>query len=167
MSSRIYHTILNVIVREIIAVFRPVKGILQDFHAGISRIFKKFFRHRRESSEIFRYDRNISERTFKVLKEVHARSFADLTFLRRLISIGHSIILGKSVEVINAEDVIEFHIAGDPVDPPLIARLLKGFPVIERVSPQLSRFGECIRRASRDVDRISFLVHMEDLLVCP
>ena len=155
------------IVREIIAVLGPVKSVLQDLHTGISRVFKQFLSHRSKCSQILRNDRNITQRVFKVLEEIHSRSFADLSFLRCLISIGYCVVLGKSVEVINAENIIEFHIAGDPVDPPLIAVLLKGFPVIERISPQLSRFGESIRRASRDIDRIPLLIHVEDLLVRP
>ena len=124
VRSRIHNAVPDVVVGQIVAVLCPVKCILQDLHSGITGILEQLLRDRRESSEIFCDDRNVTELLVQVLEEIHARALHDLSVLRRLIAVRDCVIFRKSVKVVDAEHIVELHIPGNAVDPPAVSGFL-------------------------------------------
>ena len=58
--------------------------------------------------------------------------------------------------MVDPYNVIQAEAVGDSFDPPLISRVTVHFPVVQRVSPELSCFTEIVRGDACDVFRFKF-----------
>ena len=87
--------------------------------------------------------------------------------LRRLITIRNRIIFIEAAEVIDPHHIIELITVGDPLHPPRIFRLAVIFPAVQRVTPQLSRSRERIRRTSGHRSRRQCIIQLEQLRIRP
>ena len=65
--------------------------------------------------------------------------------------------------MVDANHIIKLKAVFNPFDPPLITGLLVILPVIQRVAPELSCRGKCIRRASCHSGRFVILIKLEHL----
>jgi len=55
-----------------------------------------------------------------------------------------------------------------PLDPPIVAVFFVSFPVVERIAPELSVFGEVVGRAAGNGFRVAFLgVELKEFWVLP
>ena len=68
----------------------------------------------------------------------------------RLRTRSHRPVRDKSPEVIDPGDVEQLQGPPRPLDPPPIAASAQRRPVIQRVAPQLTVIGKCVRRGTRD-----------------
>ena len=156
-----------IIVREIIALLAGVKGELKDFHSREARILYQLADRRCDVAEILRNDMNIAELLLYLPEEAHAGALDPFAVLRGLLAVRDLVILIERAEMIDAEYITELKAAPDPADPPLVMCLFQIFPVIDRIAPELTVRGKCIRRASGDLRRHIFLVEEEHFRVRP
>ena len=73
----------------------------------------------------------------------------------------------QSPAVIDADEIEEFQVVADPVDPPGIAAFLQSIPVVYRVSPELPCPAEVVGRHPGDKGSPSPRVELEQGGVCP
>ena len=65
--------------------------------------------------------------------------------------------------MVDAHHIVELEAVCDPFDPPLVSGLFMIVPVIERVAPELSGCGKCIRRAACHSSGLIVLIELEHL----
>ena len=65
--------------------------------------------------------------------------------------------------MIDTNHIVKLKAVFNPFDPPLVSGLLVILPVIQRISPELSCRGKCIRRASCHSGRFVILIELEHL----
>ena len=64
----------------------------------------------------------------------------------------------KTAKMIDAQKIGQNQLVTNPGDPPLITAILMGFPIIERISPELAGGGEIVRRNTGDNGWIPVLI---------
>ena len=69
--------------------------------------------------------------------------------------------------MVDPYNVIQAEAVGDSFDPPLIFRVTVHFPVVQRVSPELSCSRKSIWRASCYLYRAVFLIQFKEPRICP
>ena len=69
--------------------------------------------------------------------------------------------------MVDSKNVIFFPAGRKAFYPPGIAVFFLFFPVINGVSPKLAVFGKIIRRNSRNVSGVSFLIKIKKFRICP
>ena len=150
----------------------PCTGIprkLQHLHAGEPGLLHKFTYFIGNDTQILRDNRQLLRPKVLIQRteQRHARALDPLAVLSRLITIRYRIISFKSPEMIHPERVVQVEAVADPVNPPLEACYSMLLPVIQRISPQLPCRAECIWRHACNAGRISILIILKQLPVCP
>ena len=138
--------ILHMIVREIVAGFAGVKGELENLHARIAGALEKLLGRGCDIAQVLRDDRDVAEFFFHSAEEVLAGSFDNLAVLGGLVTVRDLVVFRKSVEVVQADDIVELKVAGKALDPPAITVFFEFFPVVDRIAPELACGREGIRR---------------------
>ena len=87
--------------------------------------------------------------------------------LRGRITVGNEVVLVKASEMIDPDNVIQLIAVCNSLDPPPVTGLLMIIPAIQRISPQLSRSRESIRRTARHTDRRTVLIQLEKFRMRP
>ena len=109
----------------------------------------------------------IAERMKQCFEYCGSRSFFPLAIDRCFFG-GRNLPVGlKAAEMVDANDVAKAKGCAHSFDPPAIAFLRMGWPVIERVSPVLPGGAEVIWRDARYNAWVAFFVQIEQSLICP
>ena len=154
-------------MRQIIALLAGIEGKLQHLHARIPGLLHKPDHRRRQIPEVLGDDRTISQRFLQRVEQGIPGSCRPFSIDRGLLPVRDLVILVKTAEVIDPYDVIAPEAVGKPLHPPGKIRAPVILPVVNRISPQLSRRGEPIRRAPGHHRRISLFVQLEQLRMAP
>ena len=167
MCSRVNDAVAVIIVRLIFAVTLGIKSKLQDLHAGISRFLQQFMYFRSEETQILGDDLTAADRFLQCVKQLDPRALHPGPVHSRILLSGNLIIGFKSAEVVDPDRVVEEEGALHAGPPPGEILRPVPVPVIDRVSPELSRRGKSVRRASGDYGRTPFAVQLEVLRMAP
>ena len=167
MGAGVDNGILHMIVREIVAGFAGVKGELENLHARIAGALEKLLGRGCDIAQVLRDDRDVAEFFFHSAEEVLAGSFDNLAVLGGLVTVRDLVVFRKSVEVVQADDIVELKVAGKALDPPAVPVFFEFFPVVDRIAPELACGREGIRRAARHYGRDKVFVKAEDVGVSP
>ena len=167
MCSRVNDAVAVIIVRLIFAVTLGIKSKLQDLHAGISRFLQQFMYFRSEETQILGDDLTAADRFLQCVKQLDPRALHPGPVHSRILLSGNLIIGFESAEVVDPDCVVEEEGALHAGSPP--GKILRPVPVpvIDRISPELSRRGKSVRRASGDYGRTPFAVQLEVLRMAP
>ena len=167
MSSCIDNTVMFIFIREITTVLAAVKCKLKDFHSRISTVFQHFQDTLCKETKIFCNHTKLSNLFIQCMEEVKSRSFFPFTILCGLITIRDCIIFIKSAKMIDSYYIIKFQAVSHTLHPPAIIVFFKFLPVIQRISPQLTRSGKSIRRTACNGFRVIILIKLQHLRICP
>ena len=121
----------------------------------------------REKAQILRDDVMPADRLFDGLEKCRTGALAPDAFFRGLAGSPHAIVGFKAAEVIEAHDIELRAGMCHTADPPGIALLFVHVPAVERIAPELSRFGKRIRRTARHLDHVRFLIQIKELRIRP
>ena len=69
--------------------------------------------------------------------------------------------------MVDPDQVDQFEQMSEARDPPAVAVAGHGFPVVQRIAPELTRGAEIVRRYTGHHDRLTSLVEFEQVLVRP
>ena len=167
VCSRVYNTVVIVIVGKIVALPACVKRKLQHFHPRKFCLLHKFQHTRCQKSQILRDHLAVPESLLHGFKQLVSRPFLPHAMLRRLILVRDRPVLVKTPEMVDAHDVVYVKTVGKPSDPPRKPRLLMVRPPVQGIAPELPGSGERIRRAPCNLDGDICLIEPEKLGVRP
>ena len=102
---------------------QEVNAYSRIFMPGNTGINKKLLVVFRDIAKIFGNQGYIAQLLLQFMEEVHARSPFLFAIETVLVTIGNGIVLGKAMEVVNADRVKELTVMPDPVNPPAIVIL--------------------------------------------
>ncbi len=156
-------------MRKVSIIRAGIKGELQNLHAREAGLGDELPHRIRDHAQILRDDgqRLRSEVFLHGCEQGHARSRHPFAVFRRGITEGHSVIRLKAPEMVHPHIVVHGEAIFHPLQPPAVAGLLVGLPVIQRVAPELTGGGKGIGRNSRHTLGIAQLVELEELPVRP
>ena len=101
------------------------------------------------------------------MKQIYARALLPMTISGIRRTEGNRIVPRKSTEMIDSDRIIKLRASLHSADPPAVSCLSVIIPVVQRIPPELSVSGKCIRRTSRDPGRFTVTVELEELPACP
>ena len=146
------------------------EGKLDDLHSRIAGLLQELLHCRHEDAQVLGDDlcAIVLDGLIDGVGQLLARSLSPVAVHRRLLPVGDGEILGNADEMVDADHVIERRIALHPLRPPDKAVLYHLGPVVQRVSPELSRLGKSIGRNTRHLRRkLGLPVQLELLLAAP
>ena len=141
VSSRVDHAVFRVIVGKVIAGAAGIPGIegkLQHLHSRIPRLLYQPAHRVRHIAQILGDNLLFAQSLSDPVEKVDSRSLLPVSRDRGVCVCRYGKILIKSPEMIDAHHVVELIAVSQTADPPLITGISVVFPVIKRVSPQLS-----------------------------
>ena len=144
-----------------------IKGKLQNFHIGIAGVAHQLPDGFRDISQVLRDDGQAGDFFFNGPEEADPRSFLPLSDPCIRAVRGDRVILVKTAEMVDPDDVKQAAAPAHPADPPGIAGIPVVLPVVEGISPELAGRGKSVRRASGDRLAGAVLMQLEELRVGP
>src|SRR5262245_46401638 len=162
--------VLDVVIRLVRVGLRVrAESELQDLHSGKIELITQRDHLVSDVAEVFGDDRQIAsvERAFDLLEKVGARPFLPPAVDRRSFARRDGPIFFKAAEMIKPEDVHRGERMAESLYPPTIAAFLHHVPAVNRITPQLARLTEVIRRDARDQRRRAFIFEVEEMTVGP
>src|SRR5437016_5523380 len=156
-----------VVVRQIDVVRIAAKGKLQDAHAGKAEVVAQLFDIRRNHPEVLGNDWQFAQRVTNRVEQFPARRLDPATALGGSIVAGNFPTRSKSAKVIDARDVHGLQRGPHACNPPFETIGQHAFPVIKRVTPELSGGAEIIRRHAGYNYRTPILIELELIGVSP
>jgi len=168
VRSRIDDTVRHIIVgQEGMGCQIPIKGKLENAHPGKPKAIHHVFHLLRDQSEVFSNECLCRELLKKGCEKVMGRSLNPLAPDGRFFRRSDFPVGDKAPEVVDAQDIKELKIVAYPFEPPLVPRILKGVPSIDRVSPELSCLAEVIRRNTCNKGGPLFSVQLKEVRMRP
>ena len=167
MGTCINHTVLFIFVRKIRAVFRTVKGKLQNLHSRKTTFLQHVHNRIRKDSKILCNHIQVLHLLLQHIKQSISGTFLPFAILCCLRAIRNRIILIKSAKMIDSRHIIPFLGMCHSANPPLISCLFMIGPVVKGISPKLSGRGKRIRRTSCYRNRRKIFVKLEQFGICP
>ena len=170
MSSGINHTVVCIIMRQIIAGISGIAGIkseLDYLHIGISALLHKTLHRICHKAKILCNNVFLSQSLGNGAEQIHSRSFFPPAALRSLISIRNCIIFIKTAEMIDTDNIIHIKAVRQTLHPPLKACIPVHIPSVQRIAPELSCCGKSIWRASCYLCRLIVLIQLEKSRIRP
>ena len=170
MRAGIDHAVFIVVVGQVgfpAAGIAGIEGKFQDLHVGISGVPHKPADGFRDISQVFRDDGQTGDLFFNRAKEIESRAVLPpagpgVRAVRR-----DRIVLVKTAEVVDPDDVKEAAAPPHAADPPGKAGLPVMVPVIQGISPELADRGKAVRRNSCDRLTGAVLTQLEELRIGP
>ena len=144
-----------------------IKGKLNNLHIRIATLFYQSLNTVCHISKVFCDDFPVTKTCGNCTEQIDSRSFFPPSVFCCRIAIRNCIVFIKSTEMINPYNIIQTETIGNSFDPPFISGVTMHFPVIQRVSPELTSRGKSIRRASGHLCRAILLIEFEEPWVCP
>ena len=123
---------------------------LEYLHSGIAALVEHFAYLGRDESQILGDYVQLAEFFLCKAEQFVIRAFFPFADSRILVAERNGVIAFKTAEVVNADDIVQLRSGSDTLDPPLVACFLVVFPVVERISPKLTRWREVIGRTACD-----------------
>ena len=163
MSTRIYHAVVGIIVRQIVAFLSGIKGKLQHLHARIAGLRQHPVHALRQKSQILRNNIHLSKLFLQPPEQLHPRPLLPVAVLCRSVSVGYGIIGFKAPEMIDPHHVIELKAMAYPLDPPLISGLPVILPPIQGIAPELACGRKPVRRTARHAFRLLLFIKLKQL----
>ena len=139
MRSRVAYAVFFIIMRQIFAVFF-IESKFKNFHPRPSGFFHEFGKSVRGHSEVFCNKFKIRKPVVQNICQCLARPFFPCSVFRCFFTFWNCPIFIQSSEMVNSYHIIKLFAACDSSYPPSEPVLFLIFPVIKRISPQLSRF---------------------------
>src|SRR5215813_1745649 len=170
VSAGVDDAVLDVVIRLVRVGLRVrAESELQDLHSGKIELITQSYHLVSDVAEVFGDDRQVAfvERAFDLLEKVGARPFLPPAVDRRSFARRDGPIFFKAAEMIKPEDVHRGERMAESLYPPPIAALLRHVPAVNRITPQLARLAEIIRRDARDQRRKAFIIEVEEMAVGP
>ena len=130
MGPCVNHTIFIILMRQIVTVFRIVKGKLQHLHSWKACILDQLSHRRSQKAQIFCDDVQMSEPLFHSLKKRQSRSFLPMAPLCGLISKRNGPVFIKASKMVYPHRVIQTKAIFHPSHPPIKSGFLMVFPPI-------------------------------------
>ena len=119
-------------------------------------------------TQIFGNDGHVvTQSRFQHGKEVVTGCFLPFSVDGGFLSVRHCPVFVKAPEMVDPKEVCQRQLVTDPVEPPFVAGFGVLFPVVERISPQLSGGREIIRRHTCNDGGISLGIQTEQFLMDP
>ena len=165
VGSCIYHTVVRVIMGQIVAAVSGitlVKSKLNYFHIRISAVLHQLHYRVCHKAQILRDNVLFSKTVFNGIKKLHTRTFFPPAVLCCFIAERNRIIFVKAAEMVDSDNIIHSEAVTDSANPPLETGLFMYFPVVQRISPELSCCRKSVRRASCDLCRLIILIDFKE-----
>ena len=123
---------------------------LNDLHAGNVEALAKFAHVLGDVTKVFGNEGQVAEFILQGLEETVVRTGCPVT-------VNGGGVVGRDLparfeaaEMVKTNDVAVVEGPAHAVDPPVVAALLKGLPVVKRISPALAGFAESVGRDTGD-----------------
>ena len=144
-----------------------IKSKLDDLHIRISTLFYQSLYGICHIAKIFCNDLTMSKSVRKRTEQINSRSFFPPSVFCCLISIWNCIILIESAEMVNSYNIIQTEAISNSFYPPFITGVTMHFPIVQRISPELTCCRKSIRRAPCNLCRAVLLIQFEQPRICP
>ena len=148
MGSSVNNGIGRIIIWKVFIASVPAEREFQNLHPGISGFFQQFLHIRVKDAQVLRNDLGIPDHAVNGIRQLFPRPFQPFSRFSILCPSGNGIIFHHSDEMIDSHHIIQPRGGLHAGFPPCKFLLFDEFPVVKRISPQLSVIGKCIRRHS-------------------
>src|SRR5215469_13809464 len=120
-----------------------------------------------DHAQVLGYDRQVPEFCLHSGEQVSSWSFYPAAVRGSLVSCGNFPVGFEAAEVIDAYNVVEPQGCLKTIDPPFVAGGSELFPVVDGISPQLTRGAEIIWGHARHLGRIPSRIQRKKFAICP
>ena len=144
MSAGVDDTVSSEIMGQIRIVGATAKSEVKDLHPRIAEVIAECLDIRRDDPEIFGNHRQRPQTGGRRSKELPAGDMLPAAMDRGRLRRRDRPASGKTAKMIDANEIIECHIAAQAIDPPAETVGPEPLPVVKGVPPALSGGGEVV-----------------------
>ena len=153
---------------QVVAALIPaVKGELEHLHPGEARLAQHRAHRRGEEAQVLGDDLPAAQPLLRRPEEVHPRPGLPVAVPGGGLPGGDGVVGLEAPEVVQAQDVIDPELEGQPAQPPGVALLFHPRPVKQGVAPQLPVGGEAVGGTAGHLGGPPLFVQLELLRTGP